>query len=102
MLISRTTTTDLIVSSKIKFVSQPHDILYFYFIWCYLIPTSPPPPPSNTLPSPAFMRVKNANDCKRSIFLEGGGGGGEAEEGADGRALVIINRSESPYSCYLI
>ena len=97
MLISRTTTTDLIVSSKIKFVSQPHYILYFYFIRCYYpIPTFPP---SNTLSSPALIRVKNANDCKRSIFGGGGKGvGGGGEEGADGRALAIINRSESPHS----
>ena len=94
MFISRTTTTDLIVSSKIKFVSQPHYILYFYFIRCYYpIPTFPT---RNTLSSPALIRVKNANDCKRSIFLGGKGGGGE--EGADGRALAIINRSESPHS----
>ena len=93
MLISRTTTTDLIVSSKIKFVSKPHYILYFYFIRGYPIPTFPT---RNTLSSPALIRVKNANDCKRSIFLGGKGGGGE--EGADGRALAIINRSESPHS----
>ena len=96
MLISRTTTTDLIVSSKIKFVSKPHYILYFYFIRCYYpIPTFPQ---SNTLSSPALIRVKNANDCKRSILGGKRGRGVEVEEGADGRALAIINRSESPHS----
>ena len=51
-----------------------------------------------------FPRVDKSKECEwlQKIHLLGGKGGGGAEEGADGRALVIINRNESRYSWYLI